>query len=114
MADTLKHLGKEIQRAGAGIPVLAGTVITGGSALVPGLAQLVDEYLLLPTRLGYPEVAGGLTDVIHNPAYATGVGLVLHAFRLQQTGPRGRGPRGSRGGRTGWWQRLKSWFQEVV
>jgi cell division protein FtsA len=115
LKEVLDLLGKDIQRAGAGNPVLAGAVITGGSALVPGLANLVDESLMLPTRLGYPEAVGGLTDVIHNPAYATGVGLVLYGFYRRQTGPRGRGPRGGyRGSKAGLWSRIKNWFQEVV
>uniref|UniRef100_A0A7C3UXY1 Cell division protein FtsA n=1 Tax=Desulfobacca acetoxidans TaxID=60893 RepID=A0A7C3UXY1_9BACT len=115
LKEILDLLKKDIQRAGAGNPVLAGAVISGGSALVPGLANLVDETLMLPTRLGYPEVVGGLTDVIHNPAYATGVGLVLYGFYRRQTGPRGRGFRsGHRGGKSGLWSRIKNWLQEVV
>jgi cell division protein FtsA len=115
LREVLDLLGKDIQRAGAGNSVLAGAVITGGSALVPGLANLVDESLMLPTRLGYPEVVGGLTDVIHNPSYATGVGLVLHGFYRRQAGSRGRGPRhGYRDGKSGLWARIKNWFQEVV
>ena len=84
--------------------------------MVPGLPNLVDETLVLPTRLGYPEVVGGLTDVIHNPAYATGVGLVLYGHYRRQSGSRGRGPRGGgfRGGKSGLWSRVKNWFQEVV
>jgi cell division protein FtsA len=116
LKEILDLLKKDIQRAGAGNPVLAGAVITGGSAMVPGLANLVDETLLLPTRLGYPEVVGGLTDVIHNPAFATGVGLVLYGHYRRQSGPRSRGPRGGgfRGGKSGLWSRIKNWFQEVV
>jgi cell division protein FtsA len=115
LKEILDLLAKDIQRAGAANPVLAGAVISGGSALVPGLANLVDETLMLPTRMGYPEVLGGLTDVIHNPAYATGVGLVLYGFYRRQTSPRGRGPRGGpRGGKSGLWPRIKNWFQEVV
>uniref|UniRef100_A0A7V4G7V3 Cell division protein FtsA n=1 Tax=Desulfobacca acetoxidans TaxID=60893 RepID=A0A7V4G7V3_9BACT len=112
MVDTVRLLAKEIQRSGAGSPVLAGAVITGGSALVPGLDRLVDEYLMLPTRLGHPEVKGGLTDVIYNPAFATGVGLVLHGFRVQQVNP--RRSRRSGGGGFGWWDRLRKWLKEVV
>jgi cell division protein FtsA len=116
LKEVLDLLKKDIQRAGAGNPVLAGAVITGGSAMVPGLANLVDETLMLPTRLGYPEEVGGLTDVIHNPAYATGVGLVLYGHYRRQSNPRGRGPRGGgfRGGKSGLWSRVKNWFQEVV
>ena len=97
LKEILDLLAKDIQRAGAGSSVLAGAVISGGSALVPGLAHLVDESLQLPTRMGYPEVVGGLTDVIHNPAYATGVGLVLYGFYRRQAGPRAGAPGGASG-----------------
>ncbi len=115
LAELLGLIAKETHRAGPANPVLAGAVICGGSALIPGLEQLVDETLGLPTRTGYPMVSGGLTDVIRDPAYATGVGLVLYGHRLQLSGPPGRtrGGRG-RGGKGGFWSRLKRWFQEVV
>lgn len=115
LSELLGLIAKEIHRAGPAHPVLAGAVICGGSSLIPGLEQLVEETLNLPARVGYPLVTGGLTDVMRDPAYATGVGLVLYGHRLQQSGSsgRGRGGRG-RGGKGGVWSRLKKWFQEVV
>ncbi|MGQ9687324.1 MAG: cell division protein FtsA [Desulfobaccales bacterium] len=114
LKEILDLLTKDIQRASAGQPVLAGAVISGGSALVPGLANLVDEVLGLPTRLGYPQVEGGLTDVIRDPAYATGVGLVLYGFHRRLNSPRSRSARGPRGGKAGFWSRFRDWLQEVV
>ncbi len=115
LMEVLELIAKEINRGGHGNPVLAGTVITGGSALVAGLPELVDQTLHLPSRVGYPLVAGGLADVIQNPAYATGVGLVLYGFRkqLQQYSPNSWWPSRRRGGRVGLWGRIKKWFQEV-
>jgi len=116
LSELLDLIAKEIHKAGTTIPVLAGAVISGGSAQVPGLPELVDETLYLPTRLGHPVVGGGLTDVVHDPAYATGVGLVLYGHLLQQGGdfayPRVRKAAG--GSRKGFWSRLKGWFKEVV
>ncbi len=115
LSELLGLIAKEMHRAGPANPVLAGAVICGGSSLIPGLEQLVEETLNLPARVGYPLVTGGLTDVMRDPAYATGVGLVLYGHRLQQSTTsrsrlRGRRP-GSRGGL---WGRVKKWFQEVV
>lgn len=113
--EILGMIAKEIHRAGTANPVLAGAVITGGSALVPGLPELVDETLHLPTRLGYPRTEGGLADVLHNPAYATGVGLVLYGYRSQLAGPLRRARRGRPGVRSSsFWGRLKHWFKEVI
>ncbi len=115
LSELLGLVAKETHRAGPAHPVLAGAVICGGSSLIPGMEQLVDETLGLPTRIGYPLVSGGLTDVIRDPSYATGVGLVLYGHRLQLSGPPGRSRGGrSRGGKGGLWGRLKKWFQEVV
>jgi cell division protein FtsA len=58
-----------------------GVVITGGVALTDGIIELAAEELQWPARLGYPEAAGGLADVIHSPVYATGVGLLAYAAR---------------------------------
>jgi cell division protein FtsA len=62
----------------------------------------------------------GLIDVIHDPAYATGVGLVLYGYRAQQKSQRSPN-RWASSGR--WasprssgtvWSRVKKWFKEVV
>jgi cell division protein FtsA len=112
--EILGMIAKEIHRAGSANPVLAGAVITGGSSLVPGLPELVDDVLHLPTRLGYPLMVGGLSDVIHNPAYATGVGLVMYGFRSHLVGPGPRATRGRHRTSTGFWAKIKNWFKEVV
>lgn len=39
---------------------------------------LAEEVLGLPVRRGVPKGVGGLVDVVRNPKFATGVGLVLH------------------------------------
>jgi cell division protein FtsA len=60
-----------------------GIVITGGTALTPGLVELAGEIMQRPVRLGFPEAAGGLADVIHSPVYAAGIGLLSYAARRQ-------------------------------
>jgi cell division protein FtsA len=95
-------------------------VLTGGSALVDGLQQLAGEAFQMHTRIGYPMGVGGLVDVIHDPSFATAVGLVLHGFKTQRKGQRQTGRwapparwAGSRSSR-GLWGRVKKWFREVV
>jgi len=115
LSELLGLIAKEIHRAGPAHPVLAGAVICGGSSLIPGLEQLVEDTLNLPARVGYPLVTGGLTDVMRDPAYATGVGLVLYGHRLQQGSAASSRLRGRRAGSRGnLWGRVKKWFQEVV
>ncbi|MCS7150328.1 MAG: cell division protein FtsA [Caldimicrobium sp.] len=59
----------------------SGVVLTGGSALLPGLIYLCDQILDLPARIGYPERLPGLTEEIYHPQYATAVGMLLYAYQ---------------------------------
>jgi cell division protein FtsA len=72
---------REIERSGFNVAVTSGMVLTGGSALLPGVVELAEDIFNLPARVGYPTEIGGLTDVVNSPAYATGVGLVLYGLR---------------------------------
>ncbi len=72
---------REIERSGFNEAVTSGMVLTGGSALLPGVVELAEDIFNLPARVGYPTEIGGLTDVVNSPAYATGVGLVLYGLR---------------------------------
>jgi cell division protein FtsA len=40
----------------------------------------------MPVRLGVPRYAGGLSDVVRNPRYATVVGLLLEGMTQTQRG----------------------------
>jgi cell division protein FtsA len=63
----------------------AGLVITGGVANLPGIAELGEKIIRLPVRLGRPVRLAGVSDTLDNPAYATGVGLLLWKLRNQDT-----------------------------
>jgi len=54
----------------------AGIVLTGGSANLAGLADLVAEMSGLPVRIGVPLRLQGLAETISDPAYAAAVGLL--------------------------------------
>ena len=114
VAEILNLLSKELQRARFAYPLHSGVVLTGGTALVEGLPELASEVFGMHSRLGYPMGVSGLIDVIHDPAYACGVGLVLHGFRSQQQAQRGKGGSWNRRGQKGLVSRLKKWFKEVV
>lgn len=114
VAEILNLLAKELQRARFAHPLHSGAVLTGGTALVAGLPELAQEVFGIHTRLGYPMGVSGLVEVIHDPAYACGVGLVLHGFRAQQKAQRGHPGRWSPRAQRGLWAGLKRWFREVV
>ncbi len=58
-----------------------GIVLTGGSANLLGMEELAEKVFDdIPVRIGIPSNMGGLTDIIENPMYATGVGLVKYGI----------------------------------
>ncbi len=61
----------------------AGLVITGGGANLPGIAELGESVTRMPVRLGRPFSLPGVSDALDNPAYATGVGLLLWQMKNQ-------------------------------
>ena len=74
---------REIFRAGMDKVVTSGVVLTGGSSLLEGMTDIAETVFDLPSRLGTPRGISGLTDVVNNPMYATGVGLVLYGAKIQ-------------------------------
>jgi len=63
----------------------AGLVITGGGANLPGIAELGESVTKMPVRIGTPINLPGVSDSLNNPAFATGVGLLLWKMRNQGT-----------------------------
>jgi cell division protein FtsA len=55
----------------------AGLVITGGGANLPGIAELGRKVTHMPVRLGLPMKLQGVSEILDNPAHATGIGLLL-------------------------------------
>jgi cell division protein FtsA len=65
--------------------VPSGLVLTGGTANLPGIAELGREITRLPVRIGSPHSLPGVSDILRNPAYATGVGLLLWKTKTEGT-----------------------------
>ena len=63
--------------------VPCGLVITGGTSMLKGIAALANSVFGLPVRLGTPNDVEGPSEVITNPIYSTGVGLLKYAFQLE-------------------------------
>jgi cell division protein FtsA len=79
--EILSLIHDEIKKSGCEKVLASGVVLTGGCANLEGLAELAESVFGLPVRRGYPIGVGGLVDVVNNPIYATGVGLVLQGFK---------------------------------
>jgi len=72
---------REVFRARMENSINSGVVLTGGTSLLEGVSEVAESIFKLPTRLGKPQGIKGLVDVVNNPMYATGVGLVLYGAR---------------------------------
>ncbi len=81
MEEIFALVNGEIYRAGMENLVTSGMVLTGGTALLEGVTEIAESVFNLPTRIGCPQGLKGLADVVQNPMYATGVGLVLYGAR---------------------------------
>ncbi len=106
MEEIFRLVREKVEQPGFWRLIKGGIVLTGGGALMPGVAELAYEVFGLPVRTGAPTSLGGLVDAYRNPAYSTAVGLVLlGAERLgnapePETRPRG-GAKGGSGGQEG-------------
>ena len=81
-AEEIVHqLWDEMRRGGYENSLNSGLVLTGGGALLDGMAEIADQIFDLPIRRGCPVGVGGLTDHVNSPAFATAVGLVMFAHR---------------------------------
>ena len=106
--ELLTLIQSELRRSGFENLIAGGVVLTGGSSKMEGLIELAEEVFHMPVRLGVPHYVTGLVDVVRNPIYATGVGLLLFGQQNRNTRLQDI-PSG--GGMKAVWERMKSWFQ---
>jgi cell division protein FtsA len=85
----------------------SGVVITGGTSMLRGMAELGEDIFLKPVRIGVPGYSGGLADVVRTPRYATVLGLLEEA-RIQRQ--RGRKVAEQSGSFKETLRRMKEWF----
>jgi cell division protein FtsA len=96
----------ELQRSGFE-NLIAGIVLTGGSACMEGIVELAEQVFHMPVRQGLPAYVKGLQEVVRHPLYSTAVGLLL-------VGNENRTARllaPALTGHQGWLTRLKKWLQ---
>jgi cell division protein FtsA len=67
---------KRIEDTGMLEQLSAGVVLTGGAVLLQGMSEFAEEILGMPVRVAMPTGIKGITQLVHGPDYATGVGLV--------------------------------------
>jgi cell division protein FtsA len=109
-AEEVFHLlWDEIRRAGFEKSLNSGIVLTGGGAMLEGVAEVAEQIFDLPVRRGSPAGVGGLADHVNSPSFATAVGLVMYAHRNHAGEPQRAVGAGAFGRLSG---RLRTLFKE--
>lgn len=98
----------EIRRSGLENRLAAGIVLTGGASKVEGAVELAERVFKTTVRLGIPQNVEGLIDVISNPIYATGVGLLMYGAKQRDT-QKDLYPQ--QPGMKNLWDKMRNWFQ---
>jgi cell division protein FtsA len=81
--EILEMVDTEITRSGYKSALAGGVILTGGSSLLYGVDALAEEVFRLSVGRAKPAGLTGLVDKISSPEYATAVGLIKYASRLQ-------------------------------
>ncbi|MDR0550327.1 MAG: cell division protein FtsA [Deltaproteobacteria bacterium] len=112
--EILEFINSEFIRSGCDEQINE-IVLTGGSSLLPGFADLSRRIIARPTRLGRPgSNVSGLTEIVRDPRYATAVGLCLFSLRQDDPGtPKSMGSKKGRDKSIFTWirDRLSSFFK---
>lgn len=110
MEELFTLIQAELRRSGFEDVIGSGVVITGGSSKLEGMEELAEEVFHMPVRLGLPQFVGGLTNIIQNPIYSTGIGLTI--FGAKQGDGKSFMDHGSEeAGFNMVFKKMKSWFQ---
>ncbi|MCD4762739.1 MAG: cell division protein FtsA [Desulfobacterales bacterium] len=112
MEEIFILINREIYRAGMEKLISSGIVLTGGSALLSDATEVAESVFNFPTRLGKPMGISGLVDVVNNPMYATGVGLVIYGAKNQTAKKKFRIRDKNIFNRL--ITRMKKWFKDVI
>lgn len=97
----------ELRRSGFEDLIAAGIVLTGGASKMEGVVELAEEIFHMPVSLGAPRDVAGLKDIVRNPVYATGVGLLQYGREREREMP-GRGRLRGKGA----FGRMKKWLSD--
>ena len=73
--EIFEMVAESIDRSGYADELTSGVVLTGGSAMLPGITEVASRTLQQQVRLGEPQGVVGLSDEIDDPSWAAAVGL---------------------------------------
>ena len=109
--ELFELVNRELQREKKNTYAVTGYVLTGGASKMEGAQELAQKIFNAPVRIGRPQQAGltGIVDLINNPIYATGVGLLLYAIDMATDMSE---QHNTRHGIKRKWNHFRQWFQD--
>lgn len=111
--ELLLLVREEIERVTGGDLLPGGVVLTGGGALLEGMLEAAQRHLGMTARLGIPQGAEGLADVVASPHFSTAVGLMQRGEEPEAPAPASAGKgNGAAFGRLV--ERIKQWLSELL
>jgi len=96
-----------IRESGCEELLSSGIVLTGGTAVMPGMVELGEDIFLKPVRKGLPTYSGALFDMVANPRSATVMGLLEEARVAHSRGHKAQQQAGSM---QTFFGKAKDWF----
>ncbi len=108
--EILVMIEEEIKKSGYGHLIPSGIIFTGGSAFLKGIDLAAEQIFDMPVRIGIPQDVGGIVDIVSNPRYATGVGLLRYAQNKESS--RFISPRFRQS--FSFFKKIKRWMDEVL
>lgn len=78
--EIMKMVREELKKIGKESLIPAGVILTGGTALLPGVEERAKTLLKLPVEIGKPHNLFGMVDKVYDPRMSTAIGLLLYNF----------------------------------
>lgn len=102
--EILSLVARELKRVDLNTGLSAGITLIGAGSRLPGIVDLAEQTLNLPTKVGHPTGVENLPDEVSGPEYATLIGLILYASEHGITTQEGGG------GLRGVMKKMETWF----
>ncbi|MDD4363628.1 MAG: cell division protein FtsA [Atribacterota bacterium] len=99
----------DLERANYYNAITQGVVLTGGTALLPGIAELSEKVFGKNAHIGKPNYKGELGDLINEPRFSTVVGLIDIAIEQESLYSSQRSKRNKN---TTFFSKLTSWMRD--
>ncbi|MFL6299583.1 MAG: cell division protein FtsA [Terriglobales bacterium] len=79
--ELFEHVRDNLRQGGVLELCAAGSVLTGGGALLANMPQIAEQTLRKPSRVGLPSPISKMPAQISGPEYSVAIGTILYAHR---------------------------------